>query len=101
MASDFEWTRLHDLRPGRLHHEQRIAEFIAATLARLRVYIAPNVPQYYVHTRKQGVDGDYIYLPDDARVRASLTAGVPAFIVDRGDAHIAHYESLFRAAGTC
>jgi len=38
-------------------------------------------------------------LPDDARVRASLTAGVPAFIVNRGGASIAHYESLFRAAG--
>jgi len=100
MANDFERILLHDLRPGGLREERRIAAFIARHAGSApRVYIAPNVPQYYVHTGKMGVDGDYIYLPDDARVRASLTSGVPAFIVNRGGASIAHYESLFHAAG--
>jgi hypothetical protein len=100
MLGNLDQLLLRDPLRGDLLEERRIAGFIAEHAGSApRIYVAPNAPQYYVHVGKRGIDDDYVYLPDDARVRASLRAGVPAFIVDRGGADIAHYESLFLASG--
>ena len=86
--------------PTSWEREQKVAAFIARRAGRSpRIYVLPNVPQYYVYLQKRGDMSGYEFLPPDSDVRRALKSSVPVFIVDRGEADIQHYEDLLRSEG--
>jgi hypothetical protein len=86
--------------PSSWERERRIAEFMGRYVGSSpRIYVLPNSPQYYVYLRRGGDKSGYEFLPPDADVRHALASRVPAFIVDRGEADIRHYEGLLRSEG--
>src|SRR4029077_20882629 len=61
-----------------LPFERAVAAFIAQHAgAADRIYVIPSAPQYYYYVGRSGVDGDYLYTRDEARLRTSLRSGVP------------------------